>query len=237
MAARRRAAAAVGVLGSLVGAFALVARSLGVPRAGSWGEASVWYEQVGPARAVIGCVSALALVVALWLLAAALLQLLAACAPTSALRSMADLISPRSLQRLVRGLAGVSLSAGLTVAAPSAGFTGGPPGADTATLRLAPPTPLTSTAPVPVPEAAPPAAPAPKPAPVTVAATVIVEAGDSLWSLAEEALVDAGDPHPSVAAVTSYWRRVIAENRQVLVVPDNPDLIYVGQVITLPSLA
>lgn len=236
MPSRRRALAAVAAFGVLFAASALAGRSVGLPRAGSWGEASAWYDEVGPARAVIGGVCGVSLLAAGWLLAAAVLQLLAACAPSRRLGAVADLISPRSLQRLVCGLAGVSLTAGLSVAAPSAGFIGdpggevavlrrapdGPPDAGTATLRLAP---LVQ-------------APAPEPAPAPMAvALVTVGPGDSLWSLAEEALVDAGDPRPSEAAVTAYWHRVIAENRDVLVVPDNPDLIYAGQVITLPTLA
>lgn len=249
MASRRRALAAVAVFGVLLAGLALAGASLRLPRAGSWGEAFAWYDDVGPARAVIGGVCAMAFAVAAWLFVASLLQLLAVCARTRGLRAAADLISPRSLQRLVCGLAGVSLAASLTVAAPSAGFTGdsggevavlrrapgGPPDAGTATLRLAPPgePPAPQRAPVPV---APAPVPGAEPAPLPVAvASVTVGPGDSLWSLAEEALVDAGDPHPSEAAVTSYWRRLIAENRHVLVVPDNPDLIYAGQVLTLPA--
>ncbi|MGQ0433629.1 MAG: hypothetical protein ACT452_14610, partial [Microthrixaceae bacterium] len=221
MASRRRALAAVAGFGVLLAAIALAGRSVGLPRAGSWGEASAWYDEVGPARAVIGGACVMAFVVAGWLLAASLLQLFAVCAPTRGLRAMADLISPRSLQRLVCGLAGVSLTASLTVVAPSAGFTGDsggevavlrrvpgePPDAGSATLRLAPPVEAPSPQPVPVP---------------VMVASVTVGPGDSLWSLAEEALVDAGDPHPSEAGVALYWRRLIRENRRVLVVPDNP---------------
>jgi nucleoid-associated protein YgaU len=63
--------------------------------------------------------------------------------------------------------------------------------------------------------------------------TVIVEPGMSFWSIAAEALVDAGRPSDD-ASVSRYWRRVIDANRSRLVAPDNPDLLLPGQVLVLP---
>ena len=59
--------------------------------------------------------------------------------------------------------------------------------------------------------------------------------GDSLWSIARGALVAAGESNPDDRMVTAYWRRLIERNRQTLVVPSNPDLIYAGQVVSLPT--
>ncbi len=62
-----------------------------------------------------------------------------------------------------------------------------------------------------------------------------VEAGDSFWSIAHDHLSDMlGTPEAST--VTSYWWSLIDANRAVLVDPTNPDLIYPGQVFSLPPL-
>lgn len=254
---RWRAALTVAVLGLTVWVLWLAGRPLGTPPVRSWVDASRWYELVGPAVAVVAVVRVAAIVVALWLLVAAALQLVATVLPRPSVRLLADLIAPRSLQRLVHGLAGLSLTAGLAVPAPGAGILGEPrggvavlrliedppPGAGTATMRVVA-DPSMSVAP-----AAPAATPAPlgtvatpsadrsepPPGTVTTPDVVVVESGDSLWSIAEEALVDAGDAVPSDAVVERYWRRLIEANLSTLVEPTNPDLIYAGQVITLPA--
>lgn len=64
---------------------------------------------------------------------------------------------------------------------------------------------------------------------------VVVTSGDSLWSIAQDALIDAGDAVPTDAAVERYWRQLIEANLSTLVEPTNPDLIYPGQVIALPT--
>jgi nucleoid-associated protein YgaU len=64
--------------------------------------------------------------------------------------------------------------------------------------------------------------------------TVVVQPGDSLWSIAEEALVDLTG-HADDRTISRYWRRVVDANRAALVDPGNPDLIFAGQVITLPA--
>lgn len=242
---RRRYALMVVVLGMTVWVLWLAGRSLGTPPVRSWDAASRWYELVGPAVAVIAVVRVATVGVALWLLMAATLQLLATVLPRPSVRLLADLIAPRSLQRVVHGLAGLSLTAGLTVAAPGAGILGQPdegvavvrlvddraPGAGTATMRLIPDPSLPSAAaatPVPLGTAA--ASPE-----VTAPDVVVVTSGDSLWSIAEDALLDAGGGVPTDAAVMRYWRQLIEANRSGLVEPTNPDLIYAGQIVTLPT--
>ncbi len=61
----------------------------------------------------------------------------------------------------------------------------------------------------------------------------IVEAGDHLWAIAEQVLDAAGKPTDD-ATVSAYWARLIAENAAGL--QSEPDLIYVGQIITLPPV-
>jgi nucleoid-associated protein YgaU len=204
----------------------------------SWDELSRWYEAVGPAVAAVALLQVIALALAGWLIVATALQVLSALLPTlGRARSLADLISPRSLQRLGHGLAGLSLTAGLAAPAPGAGTPSVPlvaaspspghghvegeePGAATATMRL-------------VEDAS--SAPAPSQTPAASAA-VIVEAGDSFWSIAVSELTDLEGVPPSDRQVAPYWRRLIEANRSRLVDPGNPDLLYPGQELVLPVL-
>ena len=55
----------------------------------------------------------------------------------------------------------------------------------------------------------------------------VVESGDSFWSIAED-MVGVG------ASTDAYWHRLIAANRDRLAVSDQPDLLFPGQVLTLP---
>lgn len=61
----------------------------------------------------------------------------------------------------------------------------------------------------------------------------VVEAGDHLWHIAERTLEAAAHPTDE-ATVTAYWTRLIAANTAAL--DGDPDIIHVGQVITLPPV-
>jgi hypothetical protein len=63
----------------------------------------------------------------------------------------------------------------------------------------------------------------------------VVTPGDSLWSIAEATLV-ADEREPDDEAVATYWRAVVEANRDALTDPENPDLIFPGQVVRLPEL-
>lgn len=63
-----------------------------------------------------------------------------------------------------------------------------------------------------------------------------VEAGDHLWSISERALSAHRGRDVSDIEIAPYWRDVIEANTSLLVDPDNPDLLYPGQVLTLPPL-
>ena len=65
--------------------------------------------------------------------------------------------------------------------------------------------------------------------------TWTVAPGDHLWSIAERSLASSLGRAPSEAEVVPYWQALVARNRSVLADPDNPDLIYSGQVLTLPQ--
>ena len=73
--------------------------------------------------------------------------------------------------------------------------------------------------------------PPPRTAPATVvvpppSTEVVVDHGDSFWSIAAD--------HVGDREVVAYWRALIAANRDRLVDPSNPDLLYPNQVLVLP---
>jgi hypothetical protein len=60
----------------------------------------------------------------------------------------------------------------------------------------------------------------------------LVRPGDSLWSVAEAALLASGSP-ATAAEVAAYWPRIYALNRAV--VGADPDLLRPGQLLRLPD--
>lgn len=111
------------------------------------------------------------------------------------------------LRRLLYAACGVTLAASLT-ATPSLADTGAPP---------------VTLAGLPLPDRALGAPPRPDRQPA--ASTVVVQPGDSVWSMAVRCA-------PPDADVASYWREVMALNRTAL--DPNPDLIRPGLVLHLP---
>lgn len=63
-----------------------------------------------------------------------------------------------------------------------------------------------------------------------------VETGDHFWGIALEVLGDSWGRTPGDHEVGPYWSELIEANRHRLVAPENPDLIYPGQVMTLPPV-
>ena len=72
--------------------------------------------------------------------------------------------------------------------------------------------------------------------PAATPSTWEVRAGESFWSIADAVLRRAWDREPSDAEVVPYWRRLIESNRRQLRDPANPDLVFAGQVFTLPPV-
>lgn len=62
-----------------------------------------------------------------------------------------------------------------------------------------------------------------------------VRPGDHLWSVAEHVLERGGDDSISDSAVAEYWWRLIVANTDRLADPGNPDLIFPGQILSLPT--
>jgi hypothetical protein len=59
--------------------------------------------------------------------------------------------------------------------------------------------------------------------------------GESLWSIAQDALAHRWDREPTDAEVLTYWEHVIEHNRAGLADPDNPDLLFPGDEVRLPA--
>jgi nucleoid-associated protein YgaU len=64
--------------------------------------------------------------------------------------------------------------------------------------------------------------------------TWVVEAGDSLWSIAAEVTALPDGSSPGERAVDHYWRRLVEANRSRLVDPANADLLVPGQHLVVP---
>ena len=62
-----------------------------------------------------------------------------------------------------------------------------------------------------------------------------VKRGDHFWAIAEDALTKAWGRAPTNAEITPYWREVVKANRDALLPPDDPDVIYPDQEFVVPS--
>ena len=212
---------------------------LGHPPMGSWAALDEWYVERGPALAIVAAVRIGGMTLSVWLCAATALQLIVAWSRAARLASLADVLSPRFMRSVARGAAGLSLTAGLTLPALPHEAIDNPPGTavmvplDGGSTTGADPElpatpeherPSTTTTSSPSTESH---SPADRPAPPPSARReVIVGPGDSFWSIAAEQ-VGAGD-------VVGYWRALIEANRDRLVDPSNPDLLYAEQALVLP---
>jgi hypothetical protein len=67
------------------------------------------------------------------------------------------------------------------------------------------------------------------------ASTVTVGPGDSFWSIAEQLVALRNHRPPTDPEVIGPWLDLIAENRDVLPDPTDPDLLLPGTVLALPA--
>ena len=186
-----------------------------------------WLEQRGAVTAGFALVRVGALVAGYYLIAVSLLHCLATLFRSRSLASIATLVTAPALSSIIV----------VSSVAPAFADTPPPPSSsdrlvelpleepaapsDTATLHLlTPPPPPTPAPPVATP-------------PTTGVDTWTVAPGDSFWSIASDALHGARGREPADADVLPYWQSLIAANRDILVVPDNADLLFPGQVVTL----
>ena len=70
----------------------------------------------------------------------------------------------------------------------------------------------------------------------TVPGTWVIRSGDHLWLVASMTLTGAWGRPPDARSLAAYWWQVVQTNRAHLPDPSNPDLVYSGDVITLPPI-
>lgn len=63
---------------------------------------------------------------------------------------------------------------------------------------------------------------------------VTVQIGDNLWTMSRRHLTTQSGTRPTNEEIAPYWRRVIELNRTSLISGD-PNLIYPGEVVTMPA--
>jgi nucleoid-associated protein YgaU len=107
-------------------------------------------------------------------------------------------------------------------------------------MRLLPAADAPATGPASAPVSSP-AAPAvaarPDPSvPVGAVTTWTVRPGECFWSIADDVLTAAWGRPPTDAEIVPYWHTLIDANRAVLADRSNPDLIFPGQVFTVPAV-
>jgi nucleoid-associated protein YgaU len=62
----------------------------------------------------------------------------------------------------------------------------------------------------------------------------LVQPGDHLWNIAERTVAATLGRVPAEREIARYWTRLVSENRDRLVDPEEPDLILPGQSLRLP---
>lgn len=181
-----------------------------------------WAAQRPPLDAAVAALRTGLLGVVWYLVGATALSLAARAAALPRLVVAVDILAVPVVRRVVHRAVGAGLVvttlAGPAHAADTAPIP--PPPAEAAdsstpTLRYVPDTP---------PPSPPPAA----------EPTWVVAPGDHLWRIARTSLERAWRRPPTDAEIVPYWRALIALNRDRLAIPDEPDLVYPGQVFRLP---
>ncbi|MGH9055825.1 MAG: LysM peptidoglycan-binding domain-containing protein, partial [Acidimicrobiales bacterium] len=94
----------------------------------------------------------------------------------------------------------------------------------------------TTTLPAPTTTLPAPATTTPPPA-TSGPTTVVVQPGDSFWTLASRVAEERSGGTPSQAEVATLWRAMVVANASRLYDPDdgNANLIYAGQVFVVPA--
>jgi len=212
--------------------------SLPLPDGFSPAQTERWLLDHGPLVAAFALLRGLALLAAVYAAVIGASGLLAVVVRSSTLATLTLRLTLPSLRPLVAPLAAFTFTIGGALpagAAASADPAPRPPEMQVSrdvprddgrapVIQLVPTTPLPA-APVPS---------APLPAPDT---SYTVTPGDSFWSIAAQHVRSTTGIAPSDAEIARYWRVLIEANRHHLMVPGVPDLIYPGQVFTLPPVS
>jgi hypothetical protein len=239
----RRTLAAVGTVATLAAEVAAIVALSAVGRDPAFriplARLDDWLAATPPADALVAGLRWVALLGAWWLLAGTLLYVAAAATRVPAAVRAVRWAALPPVRRVVDAAFVATVVGGAVLVPATAGARAGPPpttlvrdgrGDDLASLP-----PATTVAPNP--PAVPPAAPSPAPGGAEV--QVVVAPGDDLWELAAGRLAatrgltraDVGD-----AEVAPYWVAVCERNRAALASGD-PNLIFPGEVVTLPAVS
>jgi len=66
--------------------------------------------------------------------------------------------------------------------------------------------------------------------------TTVVEDGDHFWSMSEEILTDAWGRKPTTAELTPFWNDMVEANRDGLLAPGDPSMVFAGQTMNVPPI-
>jgi nucleoid-associated protein YgaU len=207
--------------------------SLPLPDGFSPTQTKRWLLDQGPLVAAFALLRGMALLGAVYAAVIGAIGLLAVVVRSSTLATLTVGLTLPSLRPLIAPLAAFTFTIGGAVPAGAAAFADRPPRPpEMQVWRDVPPdargTPVMQLVPA-APEASPSVA-----APET---SYTVRAGDSFWSIAAQRVGSAAGLATSDAEVARYWRVLIEANRDHLAVAGEPDLIYPGQVFTLPPVS
>jgi nucleoid-associated protein YgaU len=220
----------------------LGAGELGAPPIASPAELSSWLEQRDPVVAGFAVLRVAALAAGLYIVLLAALHAATSAVGYRPLSRFVERLTVPTLRRALTSAAGVGISSAVVLGAIT------PAGADPPTTSSDRMVELsTSSGPAisevatmsviddaQIPNAGTRAVATP--AAAVVDTTWTVEPGDSLWSIAEEHLADAGGAVVDERQVAVYWRSLIEANRAALLVPGDPNLIFPGQLLSLPPV-
>jgi hypothetical protein len=194
-----------------------------------------WLTARPPVESAFAVLRLVVLVLAAYLLAVTVLGVALRLVRAGRLVRAVDLVTLPAVRKVVGSAFGVGLmGAPLAVVGPTA-----PAGVAQVQLVVGAAAPSQPGADLPPgsPEASPPTMRRldEPPSPAATATDVVVGAGDHLWSVADRALTGAWGRAASDAELAPYWEQVVAVNRERLADPGNPDLLFPGQVVSVPT--
>jgi hypothetical protein len=224
-----------------LGALVLVIVELGSLEGPSWRspvEWAAWATARGTEGSALLVLRAVALGLSWYLLLTTTASLAARSVGAVRLVAALDPLTLSPVRKLVHAVAGAGVAGSVLVAA--AGPTAWPLTAAVAAVQeqadQPPPTIRRlpdDGAPAPAPTPAP--SPAPPPPTLRHRSSWVIAPGDHLWSVAERVVARAWGRAPSDQEVAPYWRLLVETNRPSLADPANPDLVFPGQALRLPS--
>lgn len=241
MRARRAGSLAVGVgilLGVIGALHAAGTGALATPPLTSPDGWTAWMDRTDPVVAVFAVTRLVALAAAWYVGGATLLTVVADATRAGALTGVADRVTLPMLRRVLAATVTASIATGSGGGVATAASV--QPAAETSTtVPGAPPTIVMHR--LSDDEAAPTSSPSSPPPSAGAAAAGgaphdwRVAPGQCFWTIADDVLTAAWGRPASDAEIVPYWQRLIEANRAVLADPDNPHLIFPGQVFQVPN--